>query len=137
MANFCWRSVNHSANAGRSNRIGPVAAPGSRLAEARVIEEEAPAGFHEVMGVDGEHYTWLTGTHVVRSFDNGKTWGPSIEVQSPLGAACAVSDPVIELPGGIEVVSIITKHSAEALTLAKGKEVYAVIKASNVMIATD
>ena len=47
------------------------------------------------------------------------------------------SEVVIELPGGIEVVSIITKHSAEALALAKGKEVYAVIKASNVMIATD
>ncbi len=47
------------------------------------------------------------------------------------------SEVVIELPGGIEVVSIITKQSAEALELAKGKEVYAVIKASNVMIATD
>jgi molybdopterin-binding protein len=47
------------------------------------------------------------------------------------------SEIVIELPGGIEVVSIITKHSAEALELAKGKEVFAVIKASNVMIATD
>ncbi len=47
------------------------------------------------------------------------------------------SEVVIELPGGIEVVSIITKHSAEELALAKGKEVFAVIKASNVMIATD
>ena len=47
------------------------------------------------------------------------------------------SEVIIELGGGIEVVSIITKHSAEALALAKGKEVYAVIKASNVMIATD
>ncbi len=47
------------------------------------------------------------------------------------------SEVIIELPGGIEVVSIITKYSAEALELAKGKEVFAVIKASNVMIATD
>jgi molybdopterin-binding protein len=47
------------------------------------------------------------------------------------------SEVVIELAGGIEVVSIITKHSAEALALSKGKEVYAVIKASNVMIAID
>ena len=47
------------------------------------------------------------------------------------------SEVIIELAGGIEVVSIITKHSAETLALAKGKEVYAVIKASNVMIATD
>ena len=45
------------------------------------------------------------------------------------------SEVVIELPGGVEVVSIITKHSAESLGLAEGKEVYAVIKASNVMIA--
>lgn len=44
------------------------------------------------------------------------------------------SEVVVELPGGIEVVSIITKHSAEALELAVGKEVYVVIKASDVMI---
>jgi molybdopterin-binding protein len=43
----------------------------------------------------------------------------------------------VELPGGQQVVSIITKHSAESLDLAQGKEVYAVIKASNVMIATE
>ncbi len=47
------------------------------------------------------------------------------------------SEVVVELPGGTEVVSIITKDSAEALTLASGKEVYAVIKASDVMIAAD
>jgi molybdopterin-binding protein len=44
------------------------------------------------------------------------------------------AEVVVELPGGIEVVSIITKHSAEVLELAVGKEVYAVIKASDVMI---
>jgi molybdopterin-binding protein len=47
------------------------------------------------------------------------------------------TEVVIELPGGVEIVSIITKHSAQSLALAAGKEVYAVIKASNVMIATD
>ena len=47
------------------------------------------------------------------------------------------SEVVIELAGGTEVVSIITKDSAEALALASGKEVYAVIKASDVMIAAD
>ena len=47
------------------------------------------------------------------------------------------SEVILELPGGIELVSIITKTSAENLGLAKGKEVYAVIKASNVMLATD
>ena len=43
---------------------------------------------------------------------------------------------IMELPGGGEVVSIITKHSAEALELAVGAEVYAVIKASDVMIGS-
>lgn len=47
------------------------------------------------------------------------------------------TEVILELPGGIEVVSIITKESAENLKLAKGKAVYAVIKASNVMIAID
>ena len=47
------------------------------------------------------------------------------------------SEILVELPGGIEVVSVITKTSAENLGLAPGKEVYAVIKATNVMIATD
>lgn len=47
------------------------------------------------------------------------------------------AEVTIELPGGQEVVSIITLESANALGLAAGKEVYAVIKASNVMIAAD
>ena len=47
------------------------------------------------------------------------------------------SEVVVELPGGIDVVSVITKTSAENLKLAKGKDVYAVIKATNVMIAID
>ena len=47
------------------------------------------------------------------------------------------SELVLELPGGVEVVSIITKHSAEDLKLAPGAQAYAVIKASNVMIAVD
>lgn len=47
------------------------------------------------------------------------------------------SEVTVALPGGNEVVSIITKSSAKTLGLKKGKNVYAVIKASNVMIATD
>ena len=47
------------------------------------------------------------------------------------------SEVTLELPGGIEVVSIITKQSAEQLELSVGKEVYAVVKASDVMIAAD
>lgn len=47
------------------------------------------------------------------------------------------SEVTIELPGGMEIVSIITKNSARNLGLKKEKGVYAVIKASNVMIAVD
>jgi molybdopterin-binding protein len=44
---------------------------------------------------------------------------------------------VVELPGKMELVSVITKASAQTLKLKKGSAVYAVIKASSVMIATD
>lgn len=47
------------------------------------------------------------------------------------------AEVTIELPGGAQVVSIITNTSVENLGLAEGKSAYAVIKASNVMIATD
>ena len=47
------------------------------------------------------------------------------------------SEIVIELPGGTEIISIITKTSAENMNLKEGSEAYAVIKASNVMIAID
>jgi molybdopterin-binding protein len=47
------------------------------------------------------------------------------------------SEIIVELPGGMEIVSIITKSSAERLGLKEGKEVSAVIKASNVMIMAD
>jgi molybdopterin-binding protein len=47
------------------------------------------------------------------------------------------AEVTVELANGLEVVAIITKESAERLKLAEGKEVYAVIKASDVMIAID
>jgi len=47
------------------------------------------------------------------------------------------TEVIVELPGGAEIVSMITKESAENLKLAKGKAVYAIIKASNVMIGVD
>ncbi len=47
------------------------------------------------------------------------------------------SEVTVELPGGLEIVSTITKTSAEGLGLAPGKEVYVVIKASNVMIGVE
>ena len=47
------------------------------------------------------------------------------------------SEIILELAPGIQVVSIITRQSAETLGLAVGSEAYAVVKASNVMIAVD
>jgi molybdopterin-binding protein len=47
------------------------------------------------------------------------------------------SEVTVELAGGIEVISIITKRSAEQLDVSVGKAVFAVIKASDVMIATE
>jgi molybdopterin-binding protein len=47
------------------------------------------------------------------------------------------TEVVVELAPGIEIVSIITKKSAETLGLKPGGKAYAVVKASNVMIGVD
>jgi len=47
------------------------------------------------------------------------------------------TEVTVELPGGAEVVSIITKESADRLELTVGKKVSALIKSSDVMIAVD
>jgi molybdopterin-binding protein len=47
------------------------------------------------------------------------------------------SQVTIELAGGQQIVAVITKESAEKLRLSAGKPVYAVIKASDVMVAVD
>lgn len=47
------------------------------------------------------------------------------------------TEVTVVLLNNVEIVSIITKTSSRNLDLKEGKEVYAVIKASNVMIATD
>jgi molybdopterin-binding protein len=47
------------------------------------------------------------------------------------------SEITIQLLGGEQIVSIITNGSVESLGLKEGKEAYAVIKASSVMIAVD
>jgi molybdopterin-binding protein len=49
----------------------------------------------------------------------------------------AVNSEIIVDVNGVEMVSIITKSSAEKLGLKKGKSVYAIVKASNVMIGID
>jgi molybdopterin-binding protein len=47
------------------------------------------------------------------------------------------SEVIVELPDGTEITSIITKSSAENPDLKEGHEIYAVIKASSVMLASD
>lgn len=47
------------------------------------------------------------------------------------------SEVTIQLPGGEQLISIITHASVKSLGLKKGKEAYAVIKASNIMVAVD
>ena len=47
------------------------------------------------------------------------------------------AEVTLELPGKIQVVSIITNGSVESLGLKEGLEAYAVIKASSVMIGVD
>lgn len=47
------------------------------------------------------------------------------------------SEVVLELPGGACITSIITKESVADLGLREGKDAYAVIKATSVMLAID
>lgn len=47
------------------------------------------------------------------------------------------SEVVLALPGGQEVVAVVTKRSAEALGLEPGREATALVKASNVMLAVE
>lgn len=47
------------------------------------------------------------------------------------------TEVIIALPGGTEVVSVITTYSAEKMDLQEGSDVYAVIKATEVMIGKD
>ncbi len=53
-------------------------------------------------------------------------------VKGPVNA-----EVTIRLPGGDEIVSVITRTSSENLNLNEGMEVYAVFKATNVIVATD
>ena len=50
----------------------------------------------------------------------------------------AVNDEVVvEIAPGIEMTSIITSSSRERLGIRVGKEVYVLVKASNVMLAAE
>jgi len=51
---------------------------------------------------------------------------------------CAVNAEVtLEIGNGVDVTAVITSESVERLDLAVGKRAYAIVKASDVLIATD
>jgi molybdopterin-binding protein len=47
------------------------------------------------------------------------------------------AEVIMELPGGEQLVSIITNASVDSLGLKEGNQAYAVIKASNIMIGVE
>jgi molybdopterin-binding protein len=48
-----------------------------------------------------------------------------------------MAEVVVELPGGQEIVSAITRSSAEGLKLQAGDQVVAIIKSTEVMIGKE
>jgi molybdopterin-binding protein len=48
-----------------------------------------------------------------------------------------MAEVLVELPGGTELVSVITASSAAKLNLAVGSQIYVVIKSTDVMLGAD
>jgi molybdopterin-binding protein len=47
------------------------------------------------------------------------------------------AEVVIEVAPGVEIVSVITKNSVEAMGIKEGSQVKAMVKASSVMVTMD
>jgi molybdopterin-binding protein len=47
------------------------------------------------------------------------------------------TEVTLQLPGGLEIVSIVTKQAAETLQLSPGKNAHAIIKATSIMVGVD
>jgi molybdopterin-binding protein len=60
---------------------------------------------------------------------------PAIIKQVSLGSINA--EILLEIEPGVEVVSVITRSSVEALQLKEGRKAYVMIKSSDVMVAVD
>lgn len=54
-----------------------------------------------------------------------------------INPGAVTSEIVIEVAPGVEITASITKKSAEELKLSVGKQAYAVIKSSSVMVGVD
>ena len=48
-----------------------------------------------------------------------------------------MTEVIVTLTGGQDVVAIITKASSDSLGLSQGKDVYVVVKSTDVMIMSD
>lgn len=57
--------------------------------------------------------------------------------RSPEPAVLVAAEVVVEVAPGVEVVSVITKHSVESLGIKAGSEVKVMVKATSVMLVTD
>jgi molybdate transport system regulatory protein len=58
-------------------------------------------------------------------------------VVTSLEHGAVMSRVVVRLSGGQEIVSAITREAAEELGIAEGDTVFAIVKATEVMIAKD
>lgn len=58
-------------------------------------------------------------------------------VITKLNIGAVNAEVTIEVAAQVEIVSIITKQSCEALALQVGSEAYAIIKAPNVMVGVE
>jgi len=58
-------------------------------------------------------------------------------VITKLNIGAVNAEVTIEVAAQVEIVSIITKQSCEALALQVGNEAYAIIKAPNVMVGVE
>lgn len=58
-------------------------------------------------------------------------------VITKLNIGAVNAEVTIEVAAQVEIVSIITKQSCEALALKVGSEAYAIIKAPNVMVGVE
>jgi molybdopterin-binding protein len=102
-------------------------------------------------GTSAWPYRWANALHVltrerfIRSlllFRVGDKVDPALLAESErilrgTGFLSPVNISARPAPGGAEVVSIITMESMKNLGLTPGKDAYAVIKASSVMLAVD
>jgi molybdopterin-binding protein len=85
------------------------------------------------MAVDKERIGYRKGGTIMKVSARNVFKGKVKEITSgPVNAQV-----VVELPGGQQIVAIVTRSAVDDLGLAEGMQAYALIKASHVMLAVD